>query len=227
MMRILLVEDDPGVRDAVSRALRGAGYDLRAAGDGPQALDLVREGAVDAIVLDLGLPTMDGLEVMRKLRADGRRIPVLALTARASLEDRVAGLDAGADDYLAKPFALDELLARMRALMRRSSIREAEQGDRLVAGDIVIDPRTMEVYRGDRKIELTRTEYQLLELFVRNPRAVLTRTAIFEHVWGYDFGPESNSLDVYIGYLRRKLEAGGEPRVIHTVRGVGYALRPE
>jgi two-component system response regulator MprA len=226
-MRILLVEDDPGVRDAVSRALRGAGYDLRAAGDGPQALDVVREGAVDAIVLDLGLPTMDGLEVMRKLRADGRRIPVLALTARASIEDRVAGLDAGADDYLAKPFALDELLARMRALMRRSSIREAEQGDRLVAGDIVIDPRTMEVYRGDRKIELTRTEYQLLELFVRNPRAVLTRTAIFEHVWGYDFGPESNSLDVYIGYLRRKLEAGGEPRVIHTVRGVGYALRPE
>jgi len=226
-MRILLVEDDPGVRDAVSRALRGAGYDLRAAGDGPQALDVVREGAVDAIVLDLGLPTMDGLEVMRKLRADGRRIPVLALTARASIEDRVAGLDAGADDYLAKPFALDELLARMRALMRRSSIRESEQGDRLVAGDIVIDPRTMEVYRGDRKIELTRTEYQLLELFVRNPRAVLTRTAIFEHVWGYDFGPESNSLDVYIGYLRRKLEAGGEPRVIHTVRGVGYALRPE
>ena len=225
-MRILLVEDDPGVRDAVSRALRGAGYDLRAAGDGPQALDLVREGAVDAIVLDLGLPTMDGLEVMRKLRADGRRIPVLALTARASIEDRVAGLDAGADDYLAKPFALDELLARMRALMRRSSIRESEQGDRLVAGDIVIDPRTMEVYRGDRKIELTRTEYQLLELFVRNPRAVLTRTAIFEHVWGYDFGPESNSLDVYVGYLRRKLEAGGEPRVIHTVRGVGYALRP-
>jgi two-component system response regulator MprA len=225
-MRILLVEDDPGVRDAVSRALRGAGYDLRAAGDGPQALDVVREGAVDAIVLDLGLPTMDGLEVMRKLRADGRRIPVLALTARASIEDRVAGLDAGADDYLAKPFALDELLARMRALMRRSSIRESEQGDRLVAGDIVIDPRTMEVYRGDRKIELTRTEYQLLELFVRNPRAVLTRTAIFEHVWGYDFGPESNSLDVYIGYLRRKLEAGGEPRVIHTVRGVGYALRP-
>ena len=226
-MRILLVEDDPGVRDAVSRALRGAGYDLRAAGDGPQALDVVREGAVDAIVLDLGLPTMDGLEVMRKLRADGRRIPVLALTARASIEDRVAGLDAGADDYLAKPFALDELLARMRALMRRSSIRESEQGDRLVAGDIVIDPRTMEVYRGDRKIELTRTEYQLLELFVRNPRAVLTRTAIFEHVWGYDFGPESNSLDVYIGYLRRKLEAGAEPRVIHTVRGVGYALRPE
>lgn len=226
-MRILLVEDDPGVRDAVSRALRGAGYDLRAAGDGPQALDVVREGAVDAIVLDLGLPTMDGLEVMRKLRADGRRIPVLALTARASIEDRVAGLDAGADDYLAKPFALDELLARMRALMRRSSIRESEQGDRLVAGDIVIDPRTMEVYRGDRKIELTRTEYQLLELLVRNPRAVLTRTAIFEHVWGYDFGPESNSLDVYIGYLRRKLEAGGEPRLIHTVRGVGYALRPE
>lgn len=225
-MRILLVEDDPGVRDAVSRALRGAGYDLRAAGDGPQALDVVREGAIDAIVLDLGLPTMDGLDVMRKLRADGRRIPVLALTARASVEDRVAGLDAGADDYLAKPFALDELLARMRALMRRSSILEAEQGDRLVAGDIVIDPRTMEVYRGDRKIELTRTEYQLLELFVRNPRAVLTRTAIFEHVWGYDFGPESNSLDVYIGYLRRKLEAGGEPRVIHTVRGVGYALRP-
>ena len=225
-MRILLVEDDPGVRDAVSRALRGAGYDLRAAGDGPQALDAVREGAIDAIVLDLGLPTMDGLDVMRKLRADGRRIPVLALTARASIEDRVAGLDAGADDYLAKPFALDELLARMRALMRRSSIRESEQGDRLVAGDIVIDPRTMEVYRGDRKIELTRTEYQLLELFVRNPRAVLTRTAIFEHVWGYDFGPESNSLDVYVGYLRRKLEAGGEPRVIHTVRGVGYALRP-
>jgi two-component system response regulator MprA len=225
-MRILLVEDDPGVRDAVSRALRGAGYDLRAAGDGPQALETIRDGAIDAVVLDLGLPTMDGLEVMRKLRSEGRRTPVLALTARASVEDRVAGLDAGADDYLTKPFALDELLARVRAMLRRSSIREAEQGSKLEVGDMTIDPRTMECFRGERQIELTRTEYQLLELFMRNPRAVLTRSAIFEHVWGYDFGPESNSLDVYIGYLRRKLEAASEPRVIHTVRGVGYALRP-
>src|SRR3990172_3842540 len=225
-MRILLVEDDPGVRDAVTRALRGAGYDLRAVGDGPPALEAIHEGGVDAVVLDLGLPTMDGLEVMRKIRADGRRTPVLALTARASVEDRVAGLDAGADDYLTKPFALDELLARVRALLRRSSIREAEQGGKLVAGDVTIAPRTMEATRGERRIELTRTEYQLLELFVRNPRAVLTRSAIFEHVWGYDFGPDSNSLDVYVGYLRRKLEAGGEPRIVHTVRGVGYALRP-
>jgi two-component system response regulator MprA len=225
-MRILLVEDDPGVRDAVARALRGAGYDMKTVGDGPAALEAARDGQIDGIVLDLGLPTMDGLEVCRRLRAEGRRIPVLALTARASIADRVSGLDAGADDYLTKPFALDELLARIRALLRRSSIREADQGAKLQVADVVVDPRTMECFRGDRKIELTRTEYQLLELFMRNPRAVLTRSAIFEHVWGYDFGPDSNSLDVYVGYLRRKLEAAGEPRLIHTVRGVGYAMRP-
>jgi two-component system response regulator MprA len=225
-VRLLLVEDDPGVRDAVARALRGAGYDLQIAGDGPQALAKARENAIDAVVLDLGLPTLDGLEVCRALRAEGRRTPVLVLTARAAVTDRVAGLDAGADDYLVKPFALDELLARLRALLRRSSIREAEQGETLRVADLTLDPRTMESFRGERRIELTRTEYLLLELFMRNPRAVLTRSAIFEHVWGYDFGPDSNSLDVYVGYLRRKLEAAGEPRLIHTIRGVGYTLRP-
>jgi two-component system response regulator MprA len=226
-MRLLLVEDDPSVRDAVARALRGAGYELQTAGDGPQALAVARSDGVDGIVLDLGLPTLDGIEVCRQLRSEGRRTPVLVLTARAAVADRVAGLDAGADDYLVKPFALDELLARIRALLRRSSIREAEQGEALRVADLTLDPRTMESFRGERRIELTRTEYMLLELFMRNPRTVLTRSAIFEHVWGYDFGPDSNSLDVYVGYLRRKLEAGGEPRLIHTIRGVGYTLRPE
>ncbi|MFN2520548.1 MAG: response regulator transcription factor [Candidatus Limnocylindria bacterium] len=223
-MRILLVEDDRAVRDAVGRALRGAGYEVVAAGDGLSALTIARATPADAVVLDLGLPALDGLDVCRQLRASGDRTAILVLTARAGVSDRVSGLDAGADDYLTKPFALDELLARMRALLRRAGTEEKTDGVLRVA-DLTLDPRTMECHRGDRLIELTRTEYQLLELFLGNPRIVLTRDRIFEKVWGYDFGPESNSLEVYVGYLRRKLEANGEPRLLHTVRGVGYVLK--
>jgi len=222
-MRILLAEDDRSVRDAVDRALRGAGYQVSTAVDGQAALVGARLPNIDALVLDLGLPVVDGIEVCRQLRSEGSRVPILVLTARAGVADRVAGLDAGADDYLTKPFALDELLARLRALLRRSGAEDHDPELRL--DDLVLDPSTRECHRGDRRIELTRTEYQLLELFLRNPRVVLSRTRIFERVWEYDFGPESNSLEVYVGYLRRKLEAGGEPRLIHTVRGVGYVLK--
>jgi len=222
-MRILLAEDDRAVRDAVDRALRGAGYQVNAVGDGQAALAGARTSNTDALVLDLGLPVVDGIEVCRQLRGEGSRLPILVLTARAGVADRVAGLDAGADDYLTKPFALDELLARLRALLRRSGAEDHDPELRLA--DLILDPETRECRRGDRLIELTRTEHLLLELLLRNPRIVLSRTRIFEHVWGYDFGPESNSLEVYVGYLRRKLESGGEPRLIHTVRGVGYVLK--
>ena len=222
-MRILLAEDDRAVRDAVDRALRGAGYQVDPVGDGAAALAGARVPGVDALVLDLGLPVVDGIAVCRELRAEGSRVPILVLTARAGVADRVAGLDAGADDYLTKPFALDELLARLRALLRRSGAEEHDPELRLA--DLSLDPQTRECRRGDRLIELTRTEYLLLELFLRNPRIVLSRTRIFEHVWGYDFGPESNSLEVYVGYLRRKLELNGESRLIQTVRGVGYVLK--
>jgi len=222
-MRILLAEDDRAVRDAVDRALRGAGYQVQAVADGQAALAGARSPGLDALVLDLGLPIEDGLAVCRQLRGEGSRVPILVLTARAGVADRVAGLDAGADDYLTKPFALDELLARLRALLRRSGAEEHDPELRLA--DLSLDPGTRECRRGERLIELTRTEYLLLELLLRNPRIVLSRTRIFEHVWGYDFGPESNSLEVYVGYLRRKLEADGEPRLIHTVRGVGYVLK--
>lgn len=222
-MRILLAEDDRAVRDAVDRALRGAGYQVQAVADGQAALDGARSPGLDALVLDLGLPLVDGLAVCRQLRGEGSRVPILVLTARAGVADRVAGLDAGADDYLTKPFALDELLARLRALLRRSGAEEHDPELRLA--DLSLDPGTRECRRGERLIELTRTEYLLLELFLRNPRIVLSRTRIFEHVWGYDFGPESNSLEVYVGYLRRKLESEGESRLIHTVRGVGYVLK--
>ncbi|GAC1457051.1 MAG: response regulator transcription factor [Candidatus Limnocylindrales bacterium] len=222
-MRILLAEDDRAVRDAVDRALRGAGYQVSAVADGQAALAGARSPGLDAVVLDLGLPEIDGLAVCRQLRGEGSRVPILVLTARAGVADRVAGLDAGADDYLTKPFALDELLARLRALLRRSGAEDHDPELRLA--DLSLDPNTRECRRGERLIELTRTEYLLLELFLRNPRIVLSRTRIFEHVWGYDFGPESNSLEVYVGYLRRKLESAGEPRLIHTVRGVGYVLK--
>ena len=222
-MRILLAEDDRAVRDAVDRALRGAGYQVQAVADGQAALDGARSASLDALVLDLGLPIEDGLAVCRQLRSEGSRVPILVLTARAGVADRVAGLDAGADDYLTKPFALDELLARLRALLRRSGAEDHDPELRLA--DLSLDPATRECRRGERLIELTRTEYLLLELFLRNPRVVLSRTRIFEHVWGYDFGPESNSLEVYVGYLRRKLETDGGSRLIHTVRGVGYVLK--
>ena len=224
-MTILVVDDERAVRESLRRALELEGYSVELAQDGEEALGRVsQEPAPDAVVLDVLMPGIDGLETCRRIRTQGLSIPVLMLTARAEVDSRVAGLDAGADDYLPKPFALAELLARLRALLRR-----AGNGDSGTAAlrfaDLELDPGTREVRRGEDEIELTRTEFALLELFLRNPRQVLTRSIIFERVWGYDFGPSSNSLDVYIGYLRRKTEAGGRPRLIHTVRGVGYALR--
>ena len=221
-MRILLVDDEPAVRESLRRALQLEGYDVALAGDGLEALDSVRADGADAIVLDVSMPRLDGLETCRRLRSEGSSLPVLMLTARDEVADRVAGLDAGADDYVVKPFALEELLARLRALLRRTAPAD---GDVLRFADIELDPATREVRRGGDAIELTRTEFSLLELFLLNPRQVLTRSIIFERVWGYDFGFGSNSLDVYIGYLRRKTEQGGKPRLIQTVRGVGYALR--
>ncbi|HEY7692390.1 MAG TPA: response regulator transcription factor [Gaiellaceae bacterium] len=220
-MRILVVDDERAVREALERALRLEGYEVELAGDGQQALISLAGRSADAIVLDILMPVMDGLETCKALRRMGNRTPVLMLTARHDVDDRVAGLDAGADDYLVKPFALEELLARLRALLRRTG----GDGGPLSFADLSLDPATHEVRRGDRLIDLTRTEFLLLELFLRNPRQVLTRDVIFDRVWGYDFGPTSNSLEVYVGYLRRKTEANGEPRLIQTVRGVGYALR--
>ena len=222
-MKILVVDDERAVRDSLRRALELEGYEIELAEDGAQALErLGSDPEPDAMVLDVLMPGMDGLEVSRTVRRNGSRLPILMLTARTQVEDRVEGLDAGADDYLTKPFALEELLARVRALLRRTS---DGSGQTLRFADLELDPGTREVRRGDEGIELTRTEFSLLELFLLNPRQVLTRSLIFERVWGYDFGFASNSLDVYIGYLRRKTEAGGKPRLIHTVRGVGYALR--
>jgi two-component system response regulator MprA len=224
-VKILVVDDERAVRESLRRALELEGYEIELAEDGRQALErLAREDQPDAVILDVLMPGVDGLEVCRTLRSQGSRLPVLMLTARTQVEDRVEGLDAGADDYLTKPFALEELLARVRALLRRSG-DEGASGDLLSFADLELDPGTREVTRGEERIELTRTEFSLLELFLRNPRQVLTRSVIFERVWGYDFGFASNSLDVYIGYLRRKTEASGKPRLIHTVRGVGYALR--
>jgi two-component system response regulator MprA len=219
-VRLLIVEDEAAVRDALVRALEAEGYELALAEDGVQALAAMAHSPADAIVLDVMLPALDGLEVARRLRIAGNAVPILMLTARGAVGDRVAGLDAGADDYLVKPFALEELLARLRALLRRTG-----QIGELAFADLVLDPGTREVRRGERPVELTVTEFNLLELFMRNPRQVLRRSLIYDRVWGYDFGPDSHALDVYVGYLRRKLETDGEPRVIHTVRGVGYALR--
>ncbi len=220
---ILVVDDERAVRESLQRALELEGYETELAEDGRQALDrLASDPQPDAVILDVLMPGVDGLEVCRRLRSSGKKLPVLMLTARTEVEDRVAGLDAGADDYVVKPFALEELLARLRALLRRTG---ESAGQVLRFADLELEPATREVKRDGRAIELTRTEFSLLELFMRNPRQVLTRSIIFERVWGYDFGFGSNSLDVYIGYLRRKTEAGGEPRLIQTVRGVGYALR--
>jgi len=222
-VKILVVDDERAVRESLRRALELEGYEIELAEDGSQALErLEAEREPDALVLDVLMPGVDGLEVSRTLRRKGSRVPILMLTARTQVEDRVEGLDAGADDYLTKPFALEELLARVRALLRRTG---DGAGETLRFADLELDPGTREVTRGDERIELTRTEFSLLELFLLNPRQVLTRSLIFERVWGYDFGPSSKALDVYIGYLRRKTEAGGKPRLIHTVRGVGYALR--
>ena len=222
MTRVLVVDDEPGVRVALERALRLDAYEVEVAADGREALERLATGAPDAVVLDVAMPHVDGLEVCRRLREAGDRTPVLMLTARDAVDDRVAGLDAGADDYLVKPFALKELKARLRALLRRTA--PASSGP-LRFADLVLDPVAYEVSRGDRRIELSRTEFHLLALFLEHPRQVLTRGQIFERVWGYDFGTGSNALGVYVGYLRRKTEAGGEPRLLHTVRGVGYVLK--
>jgi two-component system response regulator MprA len=222
-MKILVVDDERAVRDSLRRALELEGYAIELAGDGNDALSRLESNSEpDAVILDVLMPGLDGLEVCRRLRQSGKQLPVLMLTARGEVENRVAGLDAGADDYVTKPFALEELLARLRALLRRTT---GGSGEVLSFAGVELDPRTREVRRDGEPIELTRTEFSLLELFLLNPRQVLTRSIIFERVWGYDFGFSSNSLDVYIGYLRRKTEAAGKPRLIHTVRGVGYALR--
>jgi two-component system response regulator MprA len=222
-MKILVVDDERAVRESLRRALELEGYEIELAEDGARALRrLEANGQPDAVILDVLMPGVDGLEVCRRIRRAGNRVPVLMLTARDEVENRVAGLDAGADDYVTKPFALDELLARVRALLRRTA---GSPTDVLRFADLELDLGTREVRRAGDPIDLTRTEFSLLELFMTNPRQVLTRSVIFERVWGYDFGFASNSLDVYIGYLRRKTEAEGKPRLIQTVRGVGYALR--
>ncbi len=220
--RVLVVDDDPAVRAAIARALR-VDYEVDEAADGSEALSRHAASAADAIVLDLLMPEIGGLDVCRSLRRRGDAVPVLVVTARDAVSDRVEGLDAGADDYLVKPFAIEELRARVRALLRRTGAG----GDVLTFADVRLDPSTREAFRGDRRLQLTRTEFNLLELFLRNPRQVLTRSQIYERVWGYDFGATSNALWVYVGYLRRKLEEGGESRLLQTVRGVGYALREE
>jgi two-component system, OmpR family, response regulator MprA len=221
-VNVLVVDDEPAVRGSLRRALGLEGYEISTADDGEEALEALAEYDFEAVILDIAMPGIDGIEVCRRVRRSGDRTPILMLTARDAVDDRVAGLDAGADDYLSKPFALRELIARLRALMRRT---ETADEPVLRFEDLALNRRTREVHRGEREVELTRTEFSLLELFMDNPRLVLTRSQIFEHVWGYDFGPTSNSLGVYIGYLRRKLEADGEPRLIQTVRGVGYSLR--
>lgn len=222
-MRILVVDDDHAVREALRRSLTYNGYAVDVAADGAEALEKVAASSPDAMVLDVMMPWVDGLETCRRLRAAGDEVPVLVLTARDAIADRVAGLDAGADDYLPKPFALEELLARLRALLRRT--RRVEGEAVLTFADLTMDPGTRDVTRGDRVIRLTRTEFALLELLMRNPRQVLTRERILEEVWGFDFPTTANSLEVYIGYLRRKTEAERETRLVHTVRGVGYVLR--
>ena len=221
--RVLVVDDEPDVREAVETALELDGHRVTTAVDGLEALKKLGQGQFEAIVLDVLMPNLSGFEVCGRLRAVGNRTPILILTARDSEEDTIRGLDLGADDYLVKPFALGELLARVRALLRRT--RPVGEDSPLWFAGVSLDPLTHEVLRGPRPIELSRTEYALLELFLRNPRQVLTRELIMERIWSYDFGPTSNPLEVYISYLRRKTEAGGEPRLIQTVRSVGYALR--
>ena len=222
-MRILVVDDERPVRDALDRALRLEGYDVDLAEDGQEALLSLARRSADAIVLDVLMPVMDGLEACRMLRRREDKIPVLMLTARHEVSDRVTGLDAGADDYLVKPFALDELSARMRALLRRTSVSGSD--DVLRVGDLALDPLGRTAERAGRPLDLTKTEFDVLELLMVNTGIVLTRETIYERIWGYDFETSSRSLDVYIGYLRTKTEAGGEPRLVHTVRGVGYLIR--
>ncbi len=223
-MRLLVVDDEASVREALALVLDLSGFEVATAADGREAIRTLATDSPDAVILDVLMPGLDGLEVCRRMRATGDRTPVLMLTARTEVSERVAGLEAGADDYLAKPFAREELIARLRALLRRTGWEEGDE--RLLRfEDLELDPAAHEARRGGRLLELTRTEFLLLELLLNHPRQVLTRASIFDHVWGYDFGPSSNSLEVYIGYLRRKTEAAGELRLVHTVRGVGYVLR--
>jgi two-component system response regulator MprA len=222
-MNVLVVDDDYAIREALDRALRANGYDVELANDGTEALRAIDDASFDAVVLDVLMPGRSGIDVCRSLRAVGNRVPILILTARDAVPDRVAGLEAGADDYLVKPFALEELIARLRALLRRTTGTADEPV--LSFADLSLDRRTLEVQRGTRKIELPRMQLLLLELFMLNPRQVLPRALVYERVWGYDFGGTSNSLDVHLSQLRRKLEDAGEPRLIHTVRGMGYILR--
>jgi two-component system response regulator MprA len=224
-VRILVVDDDRAVRESLRRSLAFNGYSVDLAQDGQEALEMITRERPDALVLDVMMPRMDGLQVCRHLRSTGDDLPILVLTARDSVSERVAGLDAGADDYLPKPFALEELLARMRALLRRTAFDDRSESATLTFADLSLDPMTREVTRGERQISLTRTEFSLLEMLIANPRRVLTRSRILEEVWGFDFPTSGNALEVYVGYLRRKTEAEGEPRLIHTVRGVGYVLR--
>ena len=223
-MRLVVVDDDRALREVLRRTLTLAGYEIRLAESGAEALNEIVSAVPDAVVLDIGLPDIDGLEVCRMLRREGNRVPVLMLTARDAVADRIDGLDAGADDYLVKPFDIDELKARIRALLRRAGADTATDG-RLAFNELSLDADRHGVTVDGRFVELTRTEYQLLELLMFNPRRVLPHSLIYDRVWGYDFGPSSNALRVYIGYLRRKLEDAGARSVIHTVRGVGYALR--
>ena len=224
-VRILVVDDDRAVRESLRRSLSFNGYSVELAHDGVEALAMIASDRPDALVLDVMMPRLDGLEVCRQLRSTGDDLPVLVLTARDSVSERVAGLDAGADDYLPKPFALEELLARVRALLRRTKPDDDAESAPMTFSDLALDPVTREVTRGQRRISLTRTEFSLLEMLIANPRRVLTRSRILEEVWGFDFPTSGNALEVYVGYLRRKTEAEGEPRLIHTVRGVGYVLR--
>ncbi|WP_343601165.1 response regulator transcription factor [Mycobacterium sp.] len=224
-MRILVVDDDRAVRESLRRSLAFNGYSVTLAQDGVEALDMITNDRPDALVLDVMMPRLDGLEVCRHLRSTGDSLPILVLTARDAVSERVAGLDAGADDYLPKPFALEELLARLRALLRRTRSEDSREAVALTFADLTLDPLTREVTRGGRQISLTRTEFALLEMLIANARRVMSRSRILEEVWGLDFPTSGNALEVYVGYLRRKTEAEGEPRLIHTVRGVGYVLR--
>jgi two-component system response regulator MprA len=223
--RLLIAEDDPGVRTSLVRALGFQGYDVEAVNDGSQALDAISRQVPDAVILDVSMPNVDGLTACRLIREKHRRLPILMLTARHEVSDRVAGLDAGADDYLVKPFALEELSARLRALLRRNS-PDGDTPDSIVVADMTLDPLARTVFRGERELNLTKTEFDLLEILMTNAGIVLERDTLYDRIWGFNFETGSRSLDVYIGYLRRKTEEGGEPRVLHTVRGVGYIVRP-
>ncbi len=224
-VRIVIAEDERAVRESLARALTLEGYNVTAVSDGAQALEALHAEPADVVVLDVMMPVVDGLTACRVLRSEKNRVPILLLTARTNTSDRVAGLDAGADDYLSKPFALDELLARLRALLRRSQPDDDAASAALSVGDMRVDSAARRVWVADSEIELSKTEFDLLELLVRNAGIVLDQTTIYERIWGYDFGPDSKNLAVYIGYLRRKIDVDGRRPLIHTVRGVGYTVR--